>query len=70
MTTSQPSPVPASFLPPPRRKTKSFVDEPLMDAPASRTTRAQRLAALEAEALADNPNCGRDVPWQPTKKRK
>ncbi|MGH9001508.1 MAG: hypothetical protein ACRDYV_00100 [Acidimicrobiia bacterium] len=61
-----PDPVPASFLPPPRGRRRSFKDEPLLQAPDGGLTRAERLARLAAEALAENPDCGTGVPWETT----
>lgn len=65
------SDTPASFLPPPKRERKHYADQPLLEVPADGQPSDLRLAALEAEALAENPDVGRAVPWQrPTAKER
>lgn len=56
--------VPASFLPPPSKRTKSYEDIPLVEVVETVGDRDARLNGLKAEALAENPNAGRDVPWR------
>lgn len=62
------SDVPASFLPPPKRKAKTFDDVRLVEVMETIAAHDARLTALEAEALADNPDAGKAVPWQKTRK--
>lgn len=61
---------PAAFLPPPKRERKHFTDEPMFEAPATGLKRKDRLAAYADEALKENPDCGKSVPWRMTAKER
>lgn len=55
--------VPASFRPPSKARRQLFTDEPLLEVPPGGMTEAKRLAAMTAEALVENPEVERPVPW-------